>query len=101
MAKPGGSGNAKPKPKYDGPSIDVGGMDATDAANVCNYVGSRLRQIDKMGDWAGRLVVGRGTATLKQWGVGQWGWDVVFDYGAQHEDQRAAVDAYVEWRKTL
>ena len=99
MGKPGGSGNATVKPKYEGPTINVAGMDYHDMADVAGYVGARTKQTDKMADWAGRLVVGRDAASLKAWGNGSWGWDVVVDYGNSHPEIRAAVDAWIAFRQ--
>lgn len=105
--KPGGSGKASRKPKYDGLTFNVDGLPTEDQFLVCGAAnGICLHYLkDNSGDWAMSVIVGGQGATLdeqKRYLVNRsGGWPDVPGAEAKYPSFASAMDAYVAWRQSL
>lgn len=102
VGKPGGSGNAKPKPKYVGPPvIDVGAMTPEDRSDACKFMAHFFYYRDQKRNtgWAGTAVVGKDVNTIVNLGV--TGADMeasrVSELQAAHPDWNDVQTAYFQF----
>lgn len=92
QGKPGGGYKPKPdKPKYNGPVIDIGGMDANAKWEACKFMAYTFYYNRKPVDtsWAGRAVVGQSANEILNKGC--------FGANIDEETYMSLYNAHPDW----
>lgn len=92
--------NRTPKPKYEGPTIDVSKLALEERREVCRYAIARTRRIDPSGGVIGSLIVGierNHGINLGGTGAGMNGVEQAA-YAALHPSVAVLVDGWLQWK---